>query len=133
MVIMKRRRRKIVLQFHGDFWHENPTKNARKTINPESQVSMDDLYDRTLEKSTWKTLDILNRCIEESDLDKQMEEDSTLNSFIKQLDIVMPLETRYAFLEACIKMIHCVKTSTIMTQRPCIKPFVNILEKAKYQ
>ena len=62
-----------------------------------------------------------------------MEEDPTINSFIKQLDIVMPLETRYAFLEACIKMIRRVKTSTIMTQRPCIKPFVNILEQAKYQ
>ncbi len=41
---------KVVLEFHGDFWHGNPAKYSRSTINPVAQMTMGDLYDRTIEK-----------------------------------------------------------------------------------
>ena len=31
---------KEVLEFHGDFWHGNPTKFFRSTVNPVNQITM---------------------------------------------------------------------------------------------
>ncbi|XP_053406937.1 uncharacterized protein LOC128559427 [Mercenaria mercenaria] len=36
---------KIVLEFHGDFWHGNPAKYSRSTVNPVNQFTMGELYD----------------------------------------------------------------------------------------
>ena len=84
--------KKFVLECHGDFWHGNPTKYARKTMSTVGQISMGELFDHTLEKRKFlENHGYTFRCIWETDFDKEMEEDSTIKSFVQQLDIVTPL------------------------------------------
>ncbi len=39
---------KVVLEFHGDFWHGNPKKYANSTINPVNKMTMSELYQKTM-------------------------------------------------------------------------------------
>ena len=74
-----------------------------------SKISVGDLNDHTLEKRKYlENLGYTYRCIWESDFDKQMQEDSTIKSFIQQPDIVTPLELREAFLEVALRLTLCI-------------------------
>ncbi|XP_053406566.1 uncharacterized protein LOC123556078 [Mercenaria mercenaria] len=89
---------KIVLEFHGDFWHGNPTKYSRSTVNPVNQLTMGELHDKTIEKQRYLENDGYTYiCIWESEFDKQVSNDSNMRSFIESLDIISPLEPRDAF------------------------------------
>ena len=42
--------KRILLDFHGDLWHGNPTKYSRSTVNPFNQLTMGELCDKTKKK-----------------------------------------------------------------------------------
>ncbi|WAR10253.1 hypothetical protein MAR_035329, partial [Mya arenaria] len=44
---------KVVLEFHGDFWHENPKMYASSTLHPVSKLTMGDLNQKTLDKQKY--------------------------------------------------------------------------------
>lgn len=89
---------KVVLEFHGDFWHGNPSKYARTTVNPVNQMTMGELHDNTLEKRRYlENMGFTYKFIWESDFDKEVKDDPKMRTFIEQLDIVTPLEPRDAF------------------------------------
>ncbi|XP_045201509.2 uncharacterized protein LOC123555044 [Mercenaria mercenaria] len=89
---------KIVLEFHGDFWHGNPTNYSRSTVNPVNQLTMGELHDKTIEKQRYLENDGYTYiCICESEFDKQVSNDSNMRSFIESLGIISPLEPRDAF------------------------------------
>lgn len=48
----------VALEFHGDLWHGNSSKYSRSTINTVNQMSMADLYDRTLGKQKYLDTDV---------------------------------------------------------------------------
>ena len=41
---------RVVLEFHGDFWHGNPNKYSKNTVNSVTKLTMGELYENTLEK-----------------------------------------------------------------------------------
>ena len=89
---------RIVLEFHGDLWHGNPTKYSRSTVNPFNQLTMGELYDKTIEKQRYlESLGYVYRFVWESDFDKQIADDATMRSYIESLEIVTPLKPRDAF------------------------------------
>ena len=89
---------KIVLEFHGDFWHGNPTKFSRSTVNPVNQMTMGVVFDKTLEKRRFlESQGYTYRFIWEPDFDRHIQENQDIRAFVECLDIVMPLEPRDAF------------------------------------
>jgi hypothetical protein len=44
---------KIVLEYHGDYWHGCPKCYAGDTVNPVKDTTMKDLYERTLDKQRY--------------------------------------------------------------------------------
>ena len=62
---------KVVLEFHGDFWHGNPMKFSRSTVNPVNQMTMGEVFDKTLEKRRFlESQGYTYRFIWESDFDR---------------------------------------------------------------
>lgn len=89
---------KVILEFHGDLWHGNPIKYSRSTVNPFNQLTMGELYDKTLEKQKYlESLGYVYRAVWESEFDKQMVDDAAMKSYVESLEIVSPLEPRDAF------------------------------------
>jgi hypothetical protein len=89
---------KVVLEFHGDFWHGNPSMYARTTVNPVNQLTLGELFDKTLQKRRYlESQGYIYRSIWESDFDRQCENDSKMKIYVETLDIVTPLEPRDAF------------------------------------
>lgn len=89
--------KKVVLEFQGDFWHGNPTKFSRSTVNSVNQLTMGELFDKTIVKRKYlEDLGYIYRSIWESDFDRQCQENGHMKSFVEQLDIVTPLEPRDA-------------------------------------
>ena len=50
---------KMVLEFHGDFWNGNPSKDARTTVNPVSQLTMGELFDKPLKRGATKRVRVI--------------------------------------------------------------------------
>ena len=89
---------RVILEFHGDLWHGNPIKYSRSTVNPFNQLTMGELYDKTLEKQKYlESLGYVYRAVWESEFDKQMVDDAAMKSYVESLEIVSPLEPRDAF------------------------------------
>ncbi|CAG2185008.1 unnamed protein product [Mytilus edulis] len=89
---------KIVLEYHGCFWHGCPTCYTQHTINTVNKLSMEDLYHQTMEKKTYiEKQGYIYTCIWECEFDKHIREDENIKKFIDSLDIVTPLEPRDAF------------------------------------
>ena len=44
---------KVVMEFHGDFWHGNPQLYSKSTLNPVTNTTMGDLYMNTLDKQRY--------------------------------------------------------------------------------
>lgn len=82
---------KVVMEFHGDYWHGNSKCYSTKTLNKVVGMVMGHLYQRTLEKrkylesSGYTELQML-----ESDLDRAIESTEEMNSFIEHLEIAPP-------------------------------------------
>ena len=90
--------KKIALEFHGCFWHGCPKCFARETINPVSGLSMNDLYQQTLDKKgVIEEAGYVYNCIWECDFDKDVANDPNLKAFTEGLEISTPLEPRDAF------------------------------------
>ena len=89
---------KVVMEFHGDFWHGNPTIFSRSTFNPVNQLTMGELFDKTLEKQIYLVgQGYTYISIWESDFDKECQENPEMRSFIEHLGFATPLEPRDAF------------------------------------
>jgi hypothetical protein len=89
---------KIVLEFHGDFWHGNPDMFSADTINPVNQTTMGELYQRTMKKKKFiEEQGYTYRLMWESEFDRLTREDVLLKTFLEGLDIVTPLQPRDAF------------------------------------
>ena len=87
-----------VLEFHGCFWHGCPKCYSRSTINPVVEISMADLYDKTLEKRRYlESEGFTYRCMWECDFKQQLSENTAIKAFVDALEIVSPLEPRDAF------------------------------------
>ena len=90
--------RKVVLEFHGDFWHGNPSKFSSTTWNPVSKLTMGELYQRTLDKKRFlEENGYTYQHIWESEFDQQLNENSQMAAFVHSLELVTPLEPRMAF------------------------------------
>lgn len=88
----------IVLEFHGCFWHGCPNCYSKSTINPVVEMSMADLYARTLEKKQYLEQEgYTYHSIWECDFKQQLENDQAMKIYVDALEIVSPLEPREAF------------------------------------
>ena len=89
---------RVVLEFHGDFWHGNPSKYSKTTVSQVNKLTMGELYEKTLEKKQYiQDQGYTYMSIWESDFDQQLTDNSDMRSFIEQLNIVTPLKPREAF------------------------------------
>ena len=43
----------VVMGFHGDIWRGNPTIFSRSMVDPVNQMTMGELFDKTLEKQMY--------------------------------------------------------------------------------
>ena len=89
---------KVVLEFHGDYWHGNPKCYAANTMNKVAGITMGDLYQRTIEKRKFiESLGFTYVEMWETDFDKEVKNDAEMKSFVDQLELVSPLQPRDAF------------------------------------
>ena len=88
---------KIAL-FQGCFWHGCPKCYARQTLNPVCDMTMSDLYMRTLDKKKYlQDNGYKYVCKWECDFRREIDESTELKTFIQTLEFVSPLEPREAF------------------------------------
>lgn len=77
---------KVVMEFHGDYWHGNPKCYSAKTLNKVLGMTMGDLYQRTLEKRKYlESLGYTYLQMWESDFDHAIESTEDMKSFIEHL------------------------------------------------
>ncbi|XP_060588537.1 uncharacterized protein LOC132743952 [Ruditapes philippinarum] len=89
---------KVVLEFHGDFWHGCPKCFSKSTINRVNGLSMSELYTNTLDKQKYlESAGYIYECIWECDFRKKLESNPIMKKYIESLEIVPPLEPRDAF------------------------------------
>ncbi|XP_052761746.1 uncharacterized protein LOC128204370 [Mya arenaria] len=89
---------KLVLEFHGCFWHGCPKCFSKTTLNPVSNLSMGELYNRTMEKRAFiEEQGFKYECKWECDFKKEMDTNDEMKDFIHALEFVSPLEPRDAF------------------------------------
>lgn len=86
------------MEFHGCFWLGCPSCFSRSTVNPVSQLTMADLFARTLEKKTYfESEGYAYICIWECGFRKELERNSVIKKYIQTLELVEPLEPTDAF------------------------------------
>jgi hypothetical protein len=89
---------KVVLEFHGCFWHGCNQCYARDTINPVNDMSMGDLHERTLDKQRYlESRGYVYISKWEHAFDRDLRENPDQRKFVEQLDLVTPLIPRDAF------------------------------------
>ncbi|XP_052815380.1 uncharacterized protein LOC128242318 [Mya arenaria] len=90
--------RRHVLEFHGCFWHGCPKCYSQSTVNPVSEMSMGDLYTRTMEKKQFIEAEGYSyTALWECEFKQQLQVNDTMKKFLDNLEIVTPLEPRDAF------------------------------------
>ena len=90
--------KKVVLEFNGDFWHGNPKKFASTTRNPVSKFTMGELYQKTLDKQRYlEENGYTYISIWESDFDKELSENEHMAAYIRDMELVTPIQPRDAF------------------------------------
>ena len=93
------RKEKVVLEFHSCFWHGCPKCYSKQTLNPVCDMTMSDLYMRTLDKRMYLEENGYKYvCKWECDFKREIQESTELKTFVKTLEFVSPLEPREAFL-----------------------------------
>ncbi|XP_062578112.1 uncharacterized protein LOC134240005 [Saccostrea cucullata] len=89
---------KVVMEFHGDFWHGNPKSYSANTLNKVAGMTMGDLYQRTLEKRRYlESSGYTYLQMWESDFDRTVESTEEMRAFIEHLELTSPLQPRDAF------------------------------------
>lgn len=89
---------KVVMEFHGDYWHGNPKCYSSNTLNKVVGLSMSDLYQRTLDKRRYlESLGFTYLQMWESDFNRAVESTDEMQSFIELLELASPLQPRDAF------------------------------------
>ncbi|XP_062579153.1 uncharacterized protein LOC134241085 [Saccostrea cucullata] len=89
---------KIVMEFHGDYWHGNPKCYSANTLNKVVGMTMGDLYQRTLVKRRYlESLGYTYLQMWESDFDRAVESTDEMKSFLEHLELTSPLQPRDAF------------------------------------
>ena len=89
---------KVVLEFNGCFWHGCPKCFSKSTVNQVSDMSMGDLYARTIEKQQFiEEMGYSYISIWECDFKQDIAKDAKMKHYIQCLEIVSPLEPRDAF------------------------------------
>lgn len=87
-----------VLEFNGCFWHGYPKCYSQSTVNPVSDMSMGDLYARTMEKKQFIEAEGYSyTTLWECDFKEQLRTNESMKKHIDSLEIVTPLEPRDAF------------------------------------
>jgi hypothetical protein len=78
---------KVVLEFHGDFWHGIPNQYSSYTMNPVNKLTMGELYHNNLIKQRYiEKLGYTYVSILESEFEKELKVNSEMRTFIEQLD-----------------------------------------------
>ena len=91
-----------VYKFHGCLWHGCIRCYARDTINPVNQQSMQDLHQRTLEKTRYLKGQNYNvEEIWECDVKRELHVNPEIKTYFNNFQIVEPLELRHAFYGGC--------------------------------
>lgn len=89
---------KVVLEFHGCFWHGCPKCYSKDTLNQVCDMTMSDLYMRTLDKKKYLEENGYRYiCKWECDFKREIDENVELRQYITSLELVFPLEPRDAF------------------------------------
>ena len=89
---------KVALEFHGCFWHGCPKCFSKTSVNPVSDQTMTDLYDKTIEKKLFvESQGYTYECIWECEFKTELLSNSNMRQFINSLEVVTPLEPRDAF------------------------------------
>jgi hypothetical protein len=89
---------KVVMEYHGCFWHGCPKCYTKQTINPVNKSKMTDLYHLAMEKKIHiEKQGYTHSCIWECEFDRNIREDAEIKRFVDSIDIVTPLEPRDAF------------------------------------
>jgi len=89
---------KVVMEYHGCFWHGCPKCYTKQTINTVDKSTMADLYHLTMERKTHiEKQGYTYSCIWECEFDRNIREDVNIKRFVDSIDIVTPLEPRDAF------------------------------------
>ena len=90
--------KKVALEFHGCFWHGCPKCFSKTSVNPVSDQTMADLYDKTIEKKLFvESQGYTYECIWECEFKTELLSNSNMRQFINSLEVVTPLEPRDAF------------------------------------
>jgi hypothetical protein len=88
----------VVLEFHGCFWHGCPKCFSKKTMNPVTDTTMDELYSRTMEKKDFiEKQGFKYECKWECDFKQELKQNDEMKDYIQTLELVSPLEPRDAF------------------------------------
>ena len=89
---------KIVLEFHGDFWHGNLKCYSSSTVNPVRGLTMGELYQETLDKQRFlESKGYRYVCMWEKDYDKELNSNEEMREYISSLETVPPIAPRDAF------------------------------------
>ena len=89
---------KIVLEFHGDFWHGNPNCYSSSTVNPVRGLTMGELYQETLDKQRFlESKGYRYVYMWEKDYDKELNSNEEMREYISSLETVPPIAPRDAF------------------------------------
>lgn len=89
---------KVVLEFHGDFWHGNPECYSADTYNPVRGLTMGELYQETMDKQQYlQNNGYTYVCEWEKNFDQKVTEDTELREIIATLNLQTPLVPRDAF------------------------------------
>ena len=88
---------KVALEYQGCLFHGGLKCFSRETINPINGQTMNDLYERTIEKEKMLQKAGYQITIWECQFDKEIKENKQISEFIENLDITSPLPPREAF------------------------------------
>ena len=89
---------KVALEFNGCFWHGCVKCFSRTTVNPVTELTMKELYDRTVEKKLFlESKGFVYESFWECDFKSELKTNPSMKAFIESLEIITPLEPRDAF------------------------------------
>ena len=88
----------VALKFHGCSWHGCPACYSRQTFNQVNNMTMSDLYMRTVEKKKYLEENGYTYVEKwECEFKKDLEKCAELREYVESLEIIAPLEPRDAF------------------------------------
>lgn len=122
---------RTVLEFHGCFWHGCPNCFSKTTFNPIVQLTMEELYTKTLGKRHYLESEGYSyKCIWECQFKKELESNQIMKEYIEKLELVTPLAPRDAFYGGRTKAFKLYEESNLERQLKyydvtSLYPFIN--------